>query len=131
MRSLRAAGFDNPVKRCCDGDEVLEYLNLFREGGGRDGSEPCPGIILLDLNLPGTDGREVLTEIKSDPRLKLIPVVVLSTSTDPRDVRACYMLGANSYIPKPKTLPDFEKAMKQVKDYWFDVVMTPEFGEYP
>src|SRR5437773_359056 len=92
VRSLRGSGLRNPIVRCADGDEALDYL--FRRGAF---AEPAgsgrPGMILLDLNLPGTDGREVLQEVKQHPELGNIPVIVLTTSSDQRDVDACYRAG--------------------------------------
>ena len=82
-------------------------------------------MILLDLNLPGTDGREVLAEIKADPQLKEIPVIVLTTSSDDRDVQACYQAGASSYIQKPVDLDGFMRAIERLNDYWFEVVILP------
>ncbi len=82
-------------------------------------------MILLDLNLPGTDGREVLAEIKADPQLKQIPVIVLTTSSDDRDVRACYQAGASSYIQKPVDLDGFMQAIERLNEYWFEVVILP------
>src|SRR5207253_2622403 len=86
---------------------------------------PRPGVVLLDLNLPGTDGREVLREVKNDPGLKNIPVIVLTTSNDERDVEACYRAGANSYIQKPVNIEGFFKAIQRLTDYWFEVVILP------
>ena len=87
---------------------------------------PRPGIILLDLNLPGTDGREVLAEIKGDPSLKTIPVIVLTTSTDEIDIERCYQAGANSYVHKPVGLDGFMTALQRLKDYWFEIVVFPK-----
>lgn len=125
MRSLRLAGLNNPITHCTDGDDALDYL--FRRGAYQD-PDPSfpPGIILLDLNIPGTDGREVLEELKKDPALKLIPVVVLTTSADARDVQDCYARGANSYIQKPLDFEGFIKAMTRLRDYWFEVVIIPK-----
>ncbi|MBS1212917.1 MAG: response regulator, partial [Proteobacteria bacterium] len=85
-----------------------------------------PIVILLDLNLPGTDGREVLAEIKQDERLRQIPVVVLTTSSDERDIERCYQMGANSYIKKPVDLEGFMRAIQLLKDYWFEIVILPK-----
>lgn len=121
-RALRRSGLKNPIFRCADGDEALDFL--FRRGANADA--PRPGVILLDLNLPGTDGREVLSEIKKDPGLKQIPVVVLTTSSDERDVQACYQAGASSYIQKPVDLEGFMKAIERLNGYWFEVVILPK-----
>jgi two-component system response regulator len=122
QRAFRRSGLKNPIFRCADGDEALDFL--FRRG--RHAGAPQPGVILLDLNLPGTDGREVLSEIKADPELKQIPVIVLTTSSDDRDVAACYKAGANSYIQKPVDLEGFMQAIERLNDYWFEVVILPK-----
>jgi len=123
-RAFRRSGLKNPIHRCADGDEALDYL--YRRGAYADPARaPRPGIILLDLNLPGTDGREVLETVKGDGVLKQIPVIVLTTSADARDVEACYLAGANSYIQKPVDLPGFMKAIERLHDYWFEVVILP------
>ncbi len=82
-------------------------------------------MVLLDLNMPGTDGREVLREIKQDPDLKSIPVVVFTTSFDERDVNHCYQFGANSYMQKPVDLEGLIKAVQRMSDFWFAVVILP------
>jgi CheY-like chemotaxis protein len=124
VRALRKAGLANPIHHCADGDEALDFLRHGgRYAGGRDA--PRPGVILLDLNLPGTDGREVLEAVKADDSLKSIPVIVLTTSTDERDVRRCYDAGANSYVKKPVDLDGFMEAIQRLSDYWFEVVILP------
>jgi CheY-like chemotaxis protein len=123
-RAFRRSGLKNPIYRCADGDEALDFL--YRRGRYLDSdTAPRPGVILLDLNLPGTDGREVLAEIKRDSQLKQIPVIVLTTSKDERDVEACYRCGANSYIQKPVDLDGFMQAIERLNDYWFEVVILP------
>lgn len=123
-RALRKSGLKNPIFRCADGDEALDFL--YRRGRYSDPqTSPRPGVILLDLNLPGTDGREVLSEVKTDPNLKQIPVIVLTTSKDERDIEVCYRCGANSYIQKPVDLDGFMKAIERLNDYWFEVVILP------
>lgn len=125
LRAFRRSGLKNPVTRCEDGDEALDYL--FRRGKYADPARsPRPGVILLDLNLPGTDGRQVLAEIKADERLHDIPVVVLTTSSDQRDINACYRAGANSYIQKPVDIDGFMKAIERLNGYWFEVVILPK-----
>lgn len=124
VRALRRAGLANPIARCEDGDDALDYL--YQRGQyATPGSAPRPGIILLDLNLPGTDGREVLAELKADDALRSIPVVILTTSTDERDVTRCYSAGANSYIKKPVDLDSFMLAIQRLKEFWFEVVIVP------
>lgn len=121
QRAFRRSGLKNPILRCADGDEALDFL--FHRGSHAD--SPRPGVILLDLNLPGTDGREVLSEIKANDDLKQIPVIVLTTSADERDVQACYQAGASSYIQKPVDVEGFMKAIERLNDYWFEVVILP------
>jgi CheY-like chemotaxis protein len=123
-RAFRRSGLKNPIYRCADGDEALDFLHRRGQYSEPD-KAPRPGVILLDLNLPGTDGREVLSEIKNDPDLKQIPVIVLTTSKDERDVEVCYRCGANSYIQKPVDLDGFMKAIERLNDYWFEVVILP------
>jgi len=110
--------------RCEDGDDALDYLHRRGEYTDPDAA-PRPGVILLDLNMPGTDGRDVLLEIKSEMTLKSIPVIVLTTSTDERDIQDCYQAGANSYIQKPVDLAGFVESIQRLKDYWFEIVILP------
>jgi two-component system, response regulator len=124
VRAFRRAGLRYPMHHCSTGDEALDFL--YRRGAfARLVRAPRPVMILLDLNLPGTDGRAVLHEIKRTPELARIPVVVLTTSTDRRDVDACYQAGANSYVHKPVDLEGFMKAIQLLSEYWFDVVVLP------
>ena len=110
----RSCDIDIPIVRCCDGDDALDFL--YGEGAYTDRKPAAPpGAVLLDLNLPGTDGRDILTQIKQDEKLKTIPVVVMTTSSNPKDVDECYRAGANSYILKPtniEQLKDTENASK-------------------
>ena len=87
---------------------------------------PKPGLVLLDLNLPGTDGREVLRILKLDPVLRKIPVIVLTTSSADQDIQRCYDDGANSYVQKPVDLQGFVLAMTRLKEYWFEVAILPK-----
>lgn len=124
VRAFKRSGLNNPIYRCEDGENALDFLH--RRGPYADPERsPRPGVILLDLNLPGTDGREVLTEIKRDDQLKQIPVIVLTTSNDARDVESCYQAGANSYIQKPVDTEGFVRAIERLNGYWFEVVVLP------
>ncbi len=125
VRALKKSGLRNPLYRCSDGDDALDFLHRRGNYVSPDDA-PRPGIILLDLNLPGTDGRDVLEEIKQDPDLKRIPVVVLTTSTDERDIESCYEFGANSYVHKPVDLSGLVDAIQRLKDYWFQIVVFPK-----
>jgi CheY-like chemotaxis protein len=124
MRALRKSGLANRILRREDGDAALDYL-FQRDTESEAAASWPPGVILLDLNLPGTDGREVLRAVKSDERLKVIPVIVFTTSLDERDIEACYQAGANSYIQKPVGMNGFFEALQRLKDYWFEVVVMP------
>ncbi len=123
-RAFQRAGLRNPLAHCWDGDEALDYL--FARGDYAAEAKPVrPAVILLDLNLPGTDGREVLQEIKSNDDLKSIPVVVLTTSKDQRDIKACYDTGANTYVHKPVDAQAFFEAIQRLKNFWFEVAILP------
>lgn len=123
-RAFRRAGLRQRMLRCATGDDALDFLH--RRGRYEDpANSPRPSIIVLDLNLPGTDGREVLKEIKQAAPLAQIPVIVLTTSSDRRDVSACYAAGANSYVQKPVDLDAFMQAIRCLSEYWFGVVILP------
>jgi len=105
-----------------DGVEALAYLNKE----GIYAGAPRPDLILLDLNLPKKDGRQVLAEIKAHPRLKRIPVVILTTSEAEQDVIRTYELNANCYITKPVDLEQFVKVVKSIEDFWLTIVKLPD-----
>lgn len=121
LRSLKKNHVMNPVHWCKSGREALDYL--FTE------DTPIPDLILLDLNMPGIDGREVLQKIKSSQKTKSIPVVVLTTSKDPHDVDDCYENGASTYIQKPVNFEGLTEAIRTMKDYWFGVAILPNHDE--
>ncbi|WP_417914035.1 response regulator [Candidatus Electronema sp. JM] len=124
LRAFKKGGLHNRVFRCGDGDEALDFLHQ-RGRFAEAGAAPRPALVLLDLNLPGTDGREVLEEMKHDDNLKDIPVIVMTTSSDPRDVERCYKYGANSYVAKPVSFEGYMEAVKRLHSYWFETVMLP------
>ncbi len=111
----------NALHHVRDGVEALAFLR--REGAYR--SVPRPDLILLDLNLPRLDGREVLAEIKGDADLKHIPVVVLTTSNDERDILRSYNLHANCFITKPVRLDDFIQVVQSIEGFWLTIVRLP------
>lgn len=122
VRALRRNGnLTNPVHRCENGKQALDYL--FRR---MPHEQPSPGLILLDLNMPGIDGRRVLAELKRDDGLRHIPVIVMTNSEAAQDVQACYQLGANTYVRKPFSFLDLCKAMQCLKQYWFDTASLPK-----
>jgi CheY-like chemotaxis protein len=107
-----------------DGEELMDYLH--RKGKYADPRfSPRPGIILLDLNMPKKDGRQALKEIKADPSLRLIPIVVLTTSKAEEDILRSYDLGVNSFIIKPVTFDQLIDIMKTLTKYWFEIVELP------
>ncbi|HMQ34995.1 MAG TPA: response regulator [Chloroflexaceae bacterium] len=107
-----------------DGEELLDYL--YQRGAYTDPeAAPRPGIILLDLNMPRKDGREALREIKADPQLRAIPVVVLTTSKAEEDIYRSYDLGVSSFITKPVTFEGLVEVMRALGKYWFEIVELP------
>ena len=108
-----------------DGEEALAYLR----GTGKHRHTVRPDLVLLDLNLPKIDGREVLAAIKVDPLLKRIPVVVLTTSRDERDVLESYNLHANCYITKPIDFDQFADVVRSIEDFWLSIVKLPPNGQ--
>ncbi|HYO68638.1 MAG TPA: response regulator [Archangium sp.] len=114
----------NELRFVEDGEELLDYL--YRRGAYSDpNSAPRPGLILLDLNMPRKDGREALREIKSDPSLRQIPVVVLTTSKAEEDILRSYDLGANCFISKPVTFDGLVEVVKVLDKHWFQIVELP------
>ena len=114
IEALKEAKVHNEIQVAYDGESALEFL--------RDPSKRRPDLILLDLNLPAMDGREVLAEIKKDPELAIIPVVILTTSQSEADVLRTYQLHANCYITKPVDLNQFVRVVQSIEDFWFSVV---------
>jgi CheY-like chemotaxis protein len=111
-----------------DGEELMDYLRRRGRYGNLNG-DPLPGLILLDLNMPRKDGREALKEIKADPDLRRIPIVVLTTSKAEEDILRSYDLGVNSYVTKPVTFKSLVELVKVLGQYWFEVVKLPQDGE--
>jgi chemotaxis family two-component system response regulator Rcp1 len=121
VEALHAAKINNRLNHVEDGVEALRFLR--REGPYADA--PRPDLILLDLNLPRKDGREVLDELKRDPDLKIIPVVVLTTSRSEQDVLRSYQLHANCYITKPVDFTQFMGVVKAIESFWLTIVTLP------
>jgi CheY-like chemotaxis protein len=107
-----------------DGEELMDYL-YHRGRYVFPNSSPRPGLILLDLNMPKKDGREALKEIKNDPELRKIPVIILTTSKAEEDIHHTYDLGANSFIIKPTSFPSLVEVMRMIGKYWFEIVELP------
>ncbi len=114
-----------PLSRVRTGAEALDFLH--RQGRfAASGAAPRPRLIVLDLNLPGINGREVLTRVKGDANLRAIPVIVLTTSTNPRDMDQCYRDGACGYIVKVLDAPRYIAMVQTLTTYWYDIVVLPD-----
>jgi CheY-like chemotaxis protein len=123
-QALEESRLANDLRFVEDGEQLMDYL---RRQGRYTSPEvaPRPGLILLDLNMPRMDGREALKEIKSDPGLRQIPIVVLTTSKAEEDIYRSYDLGVNSFITKPVTFDGLVEVMRSVGQYWFEIVELP------
>lgn len=124
QEALQESRIVNELRVVEDGEELMDYLH--RRGMWSDPRvSPRPGLILLDLNMPRKNGREALKEIKEDPVLSSIPVIVLTTSQAEDDIAQAYSLGANSYISKPVTFEGLVEVMRGLRHYWFEIVSIP------
>jgi CheY-like chemotaxis protein len=122
--ALAESRLANDLRLVEDGEELMDYLH--RRGRYSDPADaPRPGLILLDLNMPRKDGREALMEIKQDPELRKIPVVVLTTSQAEEDIYRTYDLGVNSFITKPVMFESLVNVMRTLGKYWFEIVELP------
>lgn len=119
-KAFRDCRFQGTVIRVKDGQELMEYLGKNRLEPGR-----APRLLILDLNMPRKDGREALQEIKSDPTLRKLPVVVMTTSMNESDVAAVYDLGANAFIRKPENFELFTQFMGSLNKFWLEVAILP------
>ena len=120
LRALERVGAKIVIQRAIDADEALVALQ---------GEEGSPALVLLDLNLPGSDGREVLAEAKATPRLRQLPIVVMSANTNPATIAECYQRGAAGYLIKPMDFSRLEQMIRSLKEYWLDTVELPEAPE--
>ena len=125
QEALKSHKVQNNLHVVTDGEEAMAFLRRQ----GKYANAPRPDIILLDLNLPKKDGREVLAEIKSDPNLKTIPVVIITSSEAEQDVIKSYNLNANCYVTKPVNLDQFIKVVQSVNDFWLTIVKLPSSVE--
>lgn len=126
QEALEESRLKNHIQFVENGEELMDYLKNRHRFNDRE-KFPTPGLILLDLNMPKKDGREALKEIKSDDMLKLIPIVVLTTSKAEEDVLRTYDLGVSSFITKPVTFSSLVDVMKTLSKYWFEIVELPKF----
>ncbi len=123
QEAFRVGRYPCLVDHVTNGEEALAYLR--REGVYADRRRPH--LILLDLNMPRMDGREVLTEIARDKRFSEIPVIALTTSSSPEDIEACYRNGVNAYVVKPPEFTVFMEKMRSLESFWFETAALPEF----
>jgi len=121
QEALKNHKVQNNLHVVTDGEEAMDFLRRQ----GKHKNAPRPDIILLDLNLPRKDGREVLAEIKSDPDLKTIPVVIITSSEAEQDIVKSYNLNANCYVTKPVDLDQFIKVVQSINDFWLTIVKLP------
>lgn len=128
--AARQGGYEVRLQRVLDGDACI---SLLQRSSGRDraGQAPMPALVILDLNLPGTDGREVLVAIKGDTQLRALPVVVCTTSSNPRDIAFCYAAGVNAFHVKPVGYVDHLQVVRDLLDYWLAKVRLPEQAAIP
>jgi len=124
LEAMRDSKIRNKMHHVVDGEEAMAFLRKE----GKYSKVPRPDLILLDLNLPKKDGREVLAEIKNDNKLKRIPVVVLTISSAEEDILKSYNLHANCFITKPIDLSQFMKVVRSVEDFWLTIVKLPNGG---
>jgi CheY-like chemotaxis protein len=126
LRSLEASEdllIPYPFLHLSDGDEALDYL--LRQGEYEGLNAPLPAFVLLDLNLPGTDGRDVIYQIKQTPHLRTLPIIVLTTSNNTQDVQTCYRYGVNSYVLKPLSVAQMQKTIQGVLQFWLQIAILP------
>jgi len=122
--AFEEAHLSNDLRFVEDGEELMDYL--YRRGSySEPGVAPWPGLILLDLNMPRKDGREALAEIRADPKLRRIPIVVLTTSKAEEDILRTYNLGVNSFVTKPVTFEGLVDVVKALAKFWFEIVELP------
>ena len=126
QRSLLKNKFDYPVKWLGSGEALIEHLNNLNHDG--DMLAKFPLFVLLDLNMPGLDGKDVLRTLRMNQKYNLIPIIIFTTSNDPRDVSECYNLGANSFIQKPLSYEKLNSTVKALKDYWLEIALLPGFN---
>ena len=127
MDAFQESRLGNPVDFVKDGVELMEYLR--HEGQYASSQLPLPGIILLDLNMPRKDGRAALSEIKADPELRRIPIVILTTSKSEEDILRSYDLGVNSFITKPVTFEGLVEVARTLAKFWIEIVALPQEDE--
>lgn len=126
-RAFKKVGLMHPVSLCTTGQHAMDFLK--HEGDFKQAGETgLPILIMLDLNMPGMDGLQVLQHIRQDAALRQIPVVIWTTSSNEKDIEACYQMGANAYMQKPVIFNELVESVKRLKEYWFETVLLPAEG---
>ncbi len=125
-KNLARAGLNNPIQRFQNGQDILDFL--FQRGAPPHRRADAAYLLLLDIRMPKVDGVEVLRQVKSDEHLRRIPVVMLTTTEDPREVERCHLIGCNNYIVKPVEYDKFAEAIQQL-GMFVSLVQVPEIGE--
>jgi CheY-like chemotaxis protein len=121
---MQQMAVQNPIHRCTNGDTALDFV--YQDlSVSQERAILRPSVILLDLNIPGTDGREVLEQLKQDRSYKEIPIVIFTTSSNPQDIEFCYENGANGYLIKPVDSEELERTVQAFVDYWLQVNVSP------
>ena len=126
-RAFKKVGLANPVSLCTSGQTAMDFLK--HEGSFKQTDKADrPVLIMLDLNMPGMDGFQVLQRIRQDAALRQIPVVIWTTSSNEKDVDVCYQMGANAYMQKPVIFDDLVESVRHLKEYWFETALLPDRG---
>lgn len=123
--ALVAGRYESRISNVSDGKQAMAFLNRV----GQYANAPRPDLVILDLNLPKKDGRAVLAEVKTDVRLRVIPVIMFSTSRSIIEIVRCYELGANCYVSKPGNLEEYFQTVKSIEDFWFGAASLPREGK--
>ena len=129
VRGLRKLEVQHPIFRCSDAEDALDFL--YGRGVHQRDPQPPPEIILLDLTLNGSDGKEVLARVKQDDVLKAIPIIVWSGSSDPRDVEVSYRLGANSFVRKTFDFSEVNQTLERLARFWLETAVLPATPDAP
>ena len=123
--ALKRTEFHGHFRQVEDGEQLLDYLDRRQGDPSPKSAPPRPALILLDLNMPRKNGLEALKEIRSNPELRSIPVVILSISDDSKDIQQSYLLGANTFITKPDSMESLFKIVNLLKEYWIKTAQLP------
>jgi two-component system, response regulator len=126
QRELTTSGLRNPLASCESGQEALDFLYHRGRYATVAATPPPPALILLDINMPRMTGIELLRTIRGDERIRAIPVIIMTSSNDDRDVLAAFEGGANSYVLKPVNFDGLIRAIQRIKTHWFEILLTPK-----